>query len=1182
MTKKLLFSTIIQKSIVVFLLLITGFVNGQTTYDFTTNATLSYGAGGYGIWNTQANITIGGVAYKLTCGGNGSFTNSSTGGVSNGKCLMKDGSGGDQFTLERVDGQPFQFYEIWVKHQSMNSYSQFYTLPPWYTLNASGAQDQYGNSTTMYTYQDMTAMSAGANSLTNSTRIINSGSGGVTVTSVQISFQAIIYFWIDDIKVGPPSIAVPTVTSTAASSVSNTSATLGGNVTSDGGASITERGVVWSTVSNPTVTDNKAANGSGLGTFSGTINSLPPGTTIHYRAYATNSAGTSYGTDMTFTTTSVLGATQSQTNIACNGGSNGSATVTASGGNAPYTYSWSPSGGTGVTASGLAAGTYTCTITDNSSVSITKTFTITQPVALSATAASQTNVSCNGGSNGTATVLTTGGAGGYTYSWSPSGGTGATASGLSAGTYTVTVTDANSCQATRSFTITQPTALSATAASQTNVSCNGGSNGTATVLTTGGAGGYTYSWSPFGGTSAIASGLSAGTYTVTVTDANSCQATRSFAITQPTALVATAASQTNIACNGGSNGSATVSVIGGTPGYTYSWSPSGGTGAIATGLVAGIYTCTVTDANGCSNTSQSFTITQPVAIPSPVATMSIDYCKGATATALTATALSGNTLKWYIVATGGSSSTTPITPITTTTGSTNYYVAQENNSGCESPRTTISVVVNPTAILSGNNTVELSTSSTLIATTSPSSSNAWVSSNPSIATISNSGLVNGLALGSTTITYTNNYGCTTSSVISVIVGTTQTPVLTSPLSNTTGATTLLINYTLPEAPLAGSVRLLFTPTAGGTPIIWTMNNSTAANFAYVVGSNPTTISNVVSGSALAFTTYNVTLSYQDANANPVANVTNTNIQTLAPPSISLPQTNYTGVVNGNFPPFTIQNTGGVATYTIAPALPNGLTINTVTGEISGRPTVPLANNTTFTITASNAAGTTTISFRLFIDQDTDGDGILNAIDTDDDGDGVLDGNDAFPLNRLEWTDTDHDGIGDNTDTDDDNDGILDTCDADINGDGIPDNGTDIDRDGIKDSCDLDMDGDGVNNISDNCPIISNANQADRDHDGKGDVCDTDELNISEAITPNGDGINDTWVIYNIENHPGTIVRVFNRWGKEVFYAIDYKNDWDGHYRDYTEKLPSSGSYSYQIDLGGDGSIDIQGWLYITK
>ncbi|MGX7668999.1 SprB repeat-containing protein, partial [Flavobacterium pedocola] len=90
----------------------------------------------------------------------------------------------------------------------------------------------------------------------------------------------------------------------------------------------------------------------------------------------------------------------------------------------------------------------------------------------------KTDVSCNGGANGTATVVAAGGTASYTYSWAPLGGTGATASGLIAGTYTCTITDANGCQATRSFTINQPTVLSSTG-SKTDVSCNGGSNGTA-------------------------------------------------------------------------------------------------------------------------------------------------------------------------------------------------------------------------------------------------------------------------------------------------------------------------------------------------------------------------------------------------------------------------------------------------------------------------------------------------------------------------------------------------------------------------------------------------------------------------------------------------------------------------------------------------------------------------------
>ncbi|MFP3670128.1 SprB repeat-containing protein, partial [Priestia sp. SIMBA_032] len=117
--------------------------------------------------------------------------------------------------------------------------------------------------------------------------------------------------------------------------------------------------------------------------------------------------------------------------------------------------------------------------------------------------------------------------------------------------------------------------------------CNGGSNGSATVTVTGGTGAYRYLWSPSGGTAATASGLAAGNYTVTVKDANNCQKTANVTIEQPSALIASAAAQTNVSCNGGTNGSATVSVTGGTGAYTYLWSPSGGTAATASGLAAG-------------------------------------------------------------------------------------------------------------------------------------------------------------------------------------------------------------------------------------------------------------------------------------------------------------------------------------------------------------------------------------------------------------------------------------------------------------------------------------------------------------------------------------------------------------------------------------------------------------------
>ncbi|MBL7925972.1 MAG: T9SS type A sorting domain-containing protein, partial [Bacteroidia bacterium] len=142
-------------------------------------------------------------------------------------------------------------------------------------------------------------------------------------------------------------------------------------------------------------------------------------------------------------------------NISCNGGNNGAITTTGSGGKTPYTYLWN-NGTTIKSRTGLAASNYTLTVTDNKGCVYTQTFNITQPAVLSIST-SKTNVSVNGGNDGSATATVTGGTSPYSYSWNTSPvKTTSNATGLVAGTYTVTVTDANSCTATKSVTITQP------------------------------------------------------------------------------------------------------------------------------------------------------------------------------------------------------------------------------------------------------------------------------------------------------------------------------------------------------------------------------------------------------------------------------------------------------------------------------------------------------------------------------------------------------------------------------------------------------------------------------------------------------------------------------------------------------------------------------------------------------
>ncbi|MBK7181762.1 MAG: gliding motility-associated C-terminal domain-containing protein [Bacteroidetes bacterium] len=383
-------------------------------------------------------------------------------------------------------------------------------------------------------------------------------------------------------------------------------------------------------------------------------------------------------------------------NVSCFGGNNGSASVTISGGSAPYTQTWSPSGGTGTTATALTAGTYTVTVTDNVGCVVTANATITQPPLLSASTV-KTDATCFGGATGTATVTAAGGTSPYNYSWAPSGGTGATASGLVANTYTVTVTDNTGCTSTATAVIAQPTVITSTM-SNTPVSCFGGSNGTATVVAGGGTPGYTYAWAPSGGTNATASALSQGTYTVTITDANGCTRTATTTVTQPTLLTVSTVS-TNSTC-GLANGSATATASGGTTTYSYAWSPSGGSAAAATGLAASGYTVTVTDANGCTATS-STTVNDLSGLTASITAQTNVSCNGGTNGSVTVTA-SGSTGPYTYSINGGTTFQATGTFGTLAAGA--YSVIARDANGCTFP---VSVTIIEPSALTGAITAQV-------------------------------------------------------------------------------------------------------------------------------------------------------------------------------------------------------------------------------------------------------------------------------------------------------------------------------------------------------------------------------------------------------------------------------------------------------------------------------------------
>jgi gliding motility-associated-like protein len=280
--------------------------------------------------------------------------------------------------------------------------------------------------------------------------------------------------------------------------------------------------------------------------------------------------------------------------------------VTGVDGLTPYEYSidagvtFQPSG----TFSSLVAGPYTVIVRDALLSTVNVPVTITQPAAALTVTTTQIDVLCNGGSTGSATATGAGGTSPYSYSWNTTPvQTTQTATGLKAGTYTVTATDANLCTAITNVIITELSALTV-ATTQTNVNCNGGSDGTATAVPAGGTGPYSYSWNTTPvQTTITATGLIVGTYTVAVKDANGCTTPEDVTITGP-AVLSLSASTTNAGCPASNDGEISLEITGGTAPYHLLW-PDGDSAQIRSDLLPGTYTILVTDANGCAESTSA-------------------------------------------------------------------------------------------------------------------------------------------------------------------------------------------------------------------------------------------------------------------------------------------------------------------------------------------------------------------------------------------------------------------------------------------------------------------------------------------------------------------------------------------------------------------------------------------------
>ena len=315
--------------------------------------------------------------------------------------------------------------------------------------------------------------------------------------------------------------------------------------------------------------------------------------------------------------------------VQCAGTDNGSATVIASGGGAPYSYSWSTTPAqTTATAIALGIGTWSATITDAFGCTAQADAVITGPAAvLTVQITDFLNVLCSGAAQGQATAEASGGTAPYTYLWgTPMPQTGSTAFDLPEGTYSVTATDAIGCTATTSVTILGPDEeMEAVVEDYGNVSCFGATDGFVTIFVSGGSNSFSYLWNTTPPqTGPTASGLGVGTYIVAITDNNGCDSTKyvPVGISGPPGPLVMDLAITTIRCGNVEDGAADVTMSGGQAPYTYQWSDNFGNSTgieDVTGLGTGDYFLHVFDAFGCdSDTSFSLTAPDPITLQAMV------------------------------------------------------------------------------------------------------------------------------------------------------------------------------------------------------------------------------------------------------------------------------------------------------------------------------------------------------------------------------------------------------------------------------------------------------------------------------------------------------------------------------------------------------------------------------------
>ncbi len=650
------------------------------------------------------------------------------------------------------------------------------------------------------------------------------------------------------------------------------------------------------------------------------------------------------------------------------------------------------------------------------------------------------DVTCNADSDGEIDVTVYGGILPYTYAWTTADGSGLVASdedqtGLTAGTYDVTVTDANGDTISGSYTLIQPDALVLTEVI-TNVSIAGGADGVIALTVTGGTAPYIYAWTTLDGTGLVPAdkdqtGLTAGTYEVTVTDANNCAITGTYTVTQPGPLTLTEL-LTNIDCNGDASGAIGITVGGGVTPYTFAWTTADGSGLIPTdedqtGLTAGTYDITVTDANGAT-ISGSYTLTEPDAIVLTETITNVTIAGGSNGE-IALSVVGGTAPYTYAWTTADGSGLVATDKDQTGLTAGTYDVIVTDANGCEA---NASYIVNqPGALAISANIINVSCNGLADGSIDITVTGGITPFTYLWTTADGSGLVatdkdqTGLTAGTYDVTVTDANGASVNGSYTI----TQPDLIV--ISDVT--------FTEPTCPSLNDGTI--TVTATGTDLEYSIDNGVTfqdANiFSDLIGGTYDVVARVKSS-----TTCSEAYGTQIVLTAPLcADMIVTKTQTGGPnPVTGLDQTlDYT---------ITLENTGLVdlTDVNVVDILPDGSD-----GALDG----PTGDNGVQGVIEVGEIWTYTISYTSNLDDFIRDIPLVNEVIVTVNE--LLDPKTDTAVTPIEGTDTDKDGVIDVFDLDDDNDGILDT----VEGEG------DTNGDGILDRLSLDADGD-------NCPDVTEA------------------------------------------------------------------------------------------------------------